>query len=64
MSKEPRLYSLNNMNDMTEKDDKSCGLSDMNCVGDEEKDSSLTDMNCLGSEDDTTCSLENMNCEE
>ena len=57
-------FGLNNMNSMTKNDDKTCGLNDMNCVGEEEKDCALDDMNCLGKNDDKSCSLDNMNCEE
>lgn len=39
---------ITNMNGITD-DDKTCGLNDMNCVGDNENVTcSLNDMNCTG----------------
>ena len=59
--KTERMSSLNGISD----DDKTCGLNDMNCLG-EDDDSScgLNDMNCVDGKDDMSCSLNNMNCEE
>lgn len=53
-----------NLNGISD-DDKTCGLNDMNCLG-EDDDSScgLNDMNCVDGKDDISCSLNNMNCEE
>lgn len=52
------------MNGMTNDDDTTCGLNDMNCIGDGGDDStcSITNMNCTTEEDDTTCSFTDMNC--
>ena len=33
---EKKQLDINNMNGMTEEEDKTCGLNDMNCVADEE----------------------------
>ena len=56
---------ITNINGMTNEDDTTCGLNDMNCLGNEENDSktcSITNMNCASEEDDTTCSITDMNC--
>ena len=43
------MADINNMNGITEEEDKTCGLNDMNCVEEEEdKTCGLNDMNCLG----------------
>lgn len=56
---------ITNMNGLTEDDESTCGLQDMNCLEKEpQKDFSLTDMNALGKDDDTTCALQDMNCSE
>ena len=48
---------------MTNDDDTTCGLNDMNCVdGEEDKTCALTDMNCVEDEEDKTCALNDMNC--
>jgi hypothetical protein len=62
---ENKNLDITNMNGMTNEDDKTCGLNDMNCLGDDaEKDStcSITNMNCNTEDDDTTCSITDMNC--
>lgn len=58
-----KTNSWNNLNGISE-DDKTCAITDMNCLG-EEDDSScgLTDMNCVDGQD-MNCSLDNMNCDE
>lgn len=60
-------FGINNMNSVTNKD-KTCGLNDMNCLGEkeDEKICGLNDMNCLGEEEDNIqiCSLTDMNCLE
>ncbi len=44
-------------------DDKTCGLNDMNCLGEGDvKGCSLNDMNCLSGEEEKSCSLDDMNC--
>lgn len=51
-----------NLNGMSG-DDRTCGLNDMNCLGDEDDQScSLNDMNCLGKNPEKTCGLTDMNC--
>ena len=51
---------LTNMNGITE---DTCGLNDMNCVGEEEDTTcGLTNMNCEDEEDEKTCGLTDMNC--
>ena len=63
MSKEQsKGLGWGNMNGTIHKDDETCGLQDMNCVGDSDKDCSLDDMNCKGKDDDSTCGLVDMNC--
>ena len=53
---------ITNMNGITD-DDKTCGLNDMNCVGDNENVTcGLNDMNCVGDNENVTCSLNDMNC--
>ena len=53
---------ITNMNGITD-DDKTCGLNDMNCVGDNEYVTcGLNDMNCVGDNENVTCSLNDMNC--
>ena len=54
---------LTNMNGISTEDDRTCALSDMNCLEtQEEKSFSLTDMNAVGKDDDNTCALDDMNC--
>ncbi len=54
---------LNNMNGITNDDDRTCGLQDMNCLDkNDKKGLNITDMNALGKDDDTTCALQDMNC--
>ena len=49
---EKKQLDINNMNGMTEEEDKTCGLNDMNCVADEEdKTCGLNDMNCVADEE-------------
>ena len=64
MEKKKRvILGLNNMNGVTEEDDRTCGLQDMNCLDTQEKkDYDITDMNAVGKDDDTTCGLQDMNC--
>ncbi|MDO5564192.1 MAG: hypothetical protein Q4F88_03080 [Eubacteriales bacterium] len=50
-------------NDLSNKDEDSCKLQDMNCLGDEEKDCSITDMNCNKDDEDKSCGITNMNCQ-
>lgn len=58
-----KKLGITNMNGITE-NDKTCGLNDMNCLGDEEeKTCAITDMNCVSDEEDKTCSITDMNCE-
>ncbi len=61
---EKKNLDITNMNGMTNDDDTTCGLNDMNCIGDGGDDStcSITNMNCTTEEDDTTCSFTDMNC--
>lgn len=55
---------ITNMNGITSDDDRSCALSDMNCLeGQEEQGFSLTDMNAVTKDEDTSCSLDDMNCQ-
>ena len=54
---------ISNMNGLTEEDERTCGLQDMNCLDTQpDKDFDITDMNALGKDDDTTCALQDMNC--
>lgn len=54
---------INNMNGDTHDEDKTCGLTDMNCLeGQEAKPHSLTNMNGDTSENEKTCGLTDMNC--
>lgn len=46
---EKKKFDYTNQNGMTGENDKTCGINDMNCVGEE---------------DDKTCGLTNMNCEQ
>ncbi len=55
---------ISNMNGITSDDDRSCALSDMNCLeGQDEQGFSITDMNAVTTDEDTSCSLDDMNCE-
>ena len=57
--------SINNMNGMTQEDDKTCGITDMNCEEQEKpKGASIINMNRMTHDDDKTCGLTNMNCED
>ncbi len=63
ISMEKKKLDINNMNGMTEEEDKTCGLNDMNCLENEEdKTCGLNDMNCVEDEEDKTCGLNDMNC--
>jgi len=54
---------ISNMNGITEEDDSTCALKDMNCLDtEEEKKVELKDMNALTDDDDVTCALRDMNC--
>lgn len=54
---------ISNMNGDTNNEDKTCGLTDMNCLeGQEEKSHSITNMNGDTSADDKSCGLTDMNC--
>lgn len=54
---------LTNMNGISADDDRTCALTDMNCLeNQEEKTFDLTDMNAAAQDDDTTCALTDMNC--
>jgi len=59
---EKKDLGLTNMNGMTNEEGKTCGLNDMNCLGEEEKKSGLNDMNGMTEEDGKACSLNDMNC--
>ena len=53
-----KKLDINNMNGITEEEDKTCGLNDMNCLeGEEDKTCGLNDMNCVEEEEDKTCGL-------
>ncbi len=57
-----KKLSITNLNGITD-DDKTCGLTDMNCVADDEDTTcGLTDMNCVADDEDKTCGLTDMNC--
>lgn len=59
--KKPMAAGWGNLNNVSE--DKTCGLNDMNCLGDEDSTNcGLNDMNCLSGEEDKNCSLNDMNC--
>jgi len=54
---------ITNMNGVTSDEDVSCGLNDMNCVGDEgASQASITNMNGVTSDEDVSCGLNDMNC--
>ena len=54
---------ISNMNGDTNNEDKSCGLTDMNCLdGQDQKDHSLTNMNGDTEDEDKSCGLTDMNC--
>lgn len=59
-------FGINNMNSTTNNKNKTCGLNDMNCLGEEEEEKTcgLNDMNCLNEEEGSVqiCSLNDMNC--
>ncbi|MCF0131393.1 MAG: hypothetical protein HUJ71_06670 [Pseudobutyrivibrio sp.] len=61
---EKKEYGFQNMNGMSENEDKTCGLNDMNCLGeDEKKNYDLNNMNAATKKDDKSCSITDMNCE-
>lgn len=63
-SKIQSSLGITNMNGITSDDDRSCALSDMNCLeGQEEQGFSITDMNAVTKDEDTSCSLDDMNCQ-
>lgn len=55
---------ISDMNGMTQEDDHTCALMDMNCLDaeKEEKPLGIKNMNALANDDDTTCGLKDMNC--
>ena len=64
MAKEKKpILGWSNVNGISEEDDRTCALTDMNCLEtQEEKTYGITDMNAVGNDDDTTCALTDMNC--
>ena len=51
-----------NLNGLSE-DDKTCAITDMNCLGEEDDSTcAITDMNCVDGQD-MNCAIVNMNCE-
>lgn len=62
MKEKKKATGWGNLNGISD-DDKTCGLNDMNCLGDEDdKSCGLNDMNCLSGDEDKTCGLNDMNC--
>ena len=63
MAKEKKpILGWANVNGISEEDDRTCALNDMNCLDtQEEKTYALTDMNAATG-DDSTCALVDMNC--
>lgn len=61
---EKKKLDITNMNGMTDDQDTTCGLNDMNCLeeGQDVKTCGLNDMNCVEDEEDKTCGLNDMNC--
>lgn len=58
--------NISNMNGDTDNSEKTCGITDMNCVetGKPEKKqtASLNNMNSMSDSDDRTCGITDMNC--
>lgn len=62
MEDKKKATGWGNLNGISD-DAKTCGLNDMNCLGEDDNSScGLNDMNCLGADDDKTCALDDMNC--
>ena len=57
-----KKLGIDNMSGVTNNDDKSCGLNDMNCNGSEESSHGLNNMNGATKDEDKTCGLNDMNC--
>lgn len=57
-----KKLGIDNMNGDTNNDDKTCGLNDMNCNGDEQASHGLNNMNGATNDEDKTCGLNDMNC--
>lgn len=57
-----KKLGIANMNGDTHDEEKSCGLNDMNCNGDEETSHGLNNMNGATKDDDKSCGLNDMNC--
>lgn len=55
---------IKNMNGMTQNDDKSCGLNNMNCGRDATPAAGLNNMNGMTQNDDKSCGLNDMNCNQ
>lgn len=54
---------ITNMNGISADDDRTCALSDMNCLDNQDpKNFHLNDMNAVAGDEDTTCALDDMNC--
>lgn len=55
--------TLNNMNGITNDEDKTCGFTNMNCVDDDDDMIvSITNMNSITEDEDKTCGITDMNC--
>ncbi len=54
--------NISNMNGATHDDEQTCGITDMNCVGDAQTASSLNNMNSVSNDEDKTCGITDMNC--
>ncbi|MCM1256406.1 MAG: hypothetical protein NC307_00950 [Roseburia sp.] len=57
-----KKLGIDNMNGDTNNDEKTCGLNDMNCNGDEQVSHGLNNMNGATNDEDKTCGLNDMNC--
>lgn len=58
-----RNLNISNMNGDTDNPDKTCGLTDMNCVENgTEQTASITNMNNMTNNKDKTCGITDMNC--
>ncbi|MCI6603448.1 MAG: hypothetical protein MSC43_04560 [Clostridiales bacterium] len=56
---------ITNMNRLTEDENTTCGITDMNCTDNQETAKEKLDINKLNpGKDDSTCEITDMNCED
>jgi hypothetical protein len=58
---EKKNLGITNLNGVTDDEDTTCGITDLNCVDGQEASYKITDLNSVD-EKDTTCDITDLNC--